>query len=341
MNIFDYIKKNKDKSFKELPFNECDALIFSLISYVEFKEDNLNIKDASKKIKNVIKARFDKENIELVKILSDTIRYQDLTISNTKRKITKTTQFGATTIRIPHILTFISFEGTGDLLVGWEEDMRLSYEYPIEAQKLASEYINNALKLSDLKVYIGGHSKGGNLAMAAYLNASLRVRLRIKEVYNFDGPGFLPRVIDSKKYQKLSKKIISYFPEESLVGMCLENKCPQKIVKSHKHKVDQHDAYNWYIDNNKFVLTKLSDYSKMMHKKTINIINTYTPEQLKLFTETFFNLLYNSGYTKKSELRKIDLNKFRSIIKGATNLTEEERKIIFDLFKALIIKEKD
>lgn len=341
MHIINYINKNKDKSFKELKFNECDALVFSLISYIEFKEDNLLLKDAVKKINKKIVTRFDKENIELINVLAKSLRYQNIVISNTKKIISKTTQFGATTIRVPHTLTFISFEGTGDLLVGWEEDMRLAYEYPVEAQQLAVEYLNKALKITDFKVFVGGHSKGGNLAMTAYLNSNLKTRLRIKKVYNFDGPGFLPEIINSNKYKRLSKKIISYYPKESVVGMCLENKAEQKIIKSRKHKIEQHDAYNWYIDNNIFVLDKLSDYSKIMHKKTLKIINSYTKEQLMLFTKTFFNLLYNSGYTKKSELRKLNIAKLRNIIKGATNLSEDERKLIVDLFKVLFMKEKE
>ncbi len=36
MNIIDYIKKNKDKTFKEYPFNEIDNLIFSLLTYIDF-----------------------------------------------------------------------------------------------------------------------------------------------------------------------------------------------------------------------------------------------------------------------------------------------------------------
>ena len=36
MNIIDYIKKNKDKTFQELPFNEIDNLIYALLPYIDF-----------------------------------------------------------------------------------------------------------------------------------------------------------------------------------------------------------------------------------------------------------------------------------------------------------------
>ena len=36
MNVVDYLFEYQDKSFKEEPFNELDALAFALISYFPF-----------------------------------------------------------------------------------------------------------------------------------------------------------------------------------------------------------------------------------------------------------------------------------------------------------------
>ena len=38
MDIIDYLKKSSDCSFKEKEFNECDALILSVVSYFPFHE---------------------------------------------------------------------------------------------------------------------------------------------------------------------------------------------------------------------------------------------------------------------------------------------------------------
>ena len=37
-NIFDYIKKYGDKTFEEKTFNEVDNLIFSSLSYIDYKD---------------------------------------------------------------------------------------------------------------------------------------------------------------------------------------------------------------------------------------------------------------------------------------------------------------
>ena len=49
MDVIDYLNKYHDKSFKEMSFNEVDALIMAMISYVDFNE----LKVDKKKIKGV------------------------------------------------------------------------------------------------------------------------------------------------------------------------------------------------------------------------------------------------------------------------------------------------
>ena len=56
MNVIDYIKKNKDQTFAEFPFNEIDNLIFSLLTYIDFtdvvpafKNGKITLKEAAQK----------------------------------------------------------------------------------------------------------------------------------------------------------------------------------------------------------------------------------------------------------------------------------------------------
>ena len=49
MDVIDYLNKYHDKSFKEMSFNEVDALVMAMISYVDFNELGVD----KKKIKGV------------------------------------------------------------------------------------------------------------------------------------------------------------------------------------------------------------------------------------------------------------------------------------------------
>ena len=112
-------------------------------------------------------------------------------------------QFGAITMKLDDKRIYVAFAGTDTSLVGWKENFKLAYLYPGLSQKYAGSYLNKTLGWFSHNVYIGGHSKGGNLAIsAAMLARSYNVR-KIKAIYNNDGPGFLKEQVESKEYQKI------------------------------------------------------------------------------------------------------------------------------------------
>lgn len=348
LHIIDYIKENQDKSFKELKFNEIDALIFSLIPYLDLTKiasEKITIKNAYGKLNDKFplktKDKFTLQNKKMFELMASSKRYQNIILENFEKINSKTTQFGAITIRVPHEFVYIAFEGTDDLLVGWEEDFKISYEFPIEAQKHAYEYLKKVISFWDIVVYIGGHSKGGNLAIASLIKANSKARIRTKYIFNFDGPGFLDNELESKEYKRISKKIRTYYPEESVVGMILNNHGYKKIIKSDAKKVYQHNPHTWSVIKNFLEQGELSDYAKEMHKRLEKLITNYTLEQRKLFVKTIFNLLYKSGYTYKSELKKLNIINLKNMIKEATNLNEEEKKIVFEVIKVFILNDKE
>lgn len=343
-NLINYVKTNQDKTFLELPLSEVDAAIFTTLPYLNFVgilKSDLTIKDAYDlfKVRILLKNHdtFTEKNIELFKTLANTKRYQNIILSNYKLLIDDTTQFGALTIKGDHF-KFIAFEGTTDDLVGWKEDFSLAYTYPIKAQQLALEYAINNIKLTDKLVILGGHSKGGNLAMYAGANLVLLKRLKIKTIYNFDGPGFLSENLDTIK--KVNKKIISYYPSESVIGMLLSTLGKEIIISSTAFQIFEHNIHSWIIIDHKFKTTNISDYSKNIKNKAIHILNKFSKEELEYFINTIFNILSESGYIYKSELKKLSLTKIKNILNNMKNLKEEDKKLILEIFKTFIIKEK-
>lgn len=345
--ILKYIKTLGTYSWNELSFNEVDALIFSLVSYIDFtgiikEEKTLTFKDTENKLQSKFKLKSkDKflNNIkEMFTLMAKAPRYSNLILENYVKINTKNEQFAAIMIRIDTKNVFISYEGTEDNLVGWEEDLRISHMFPIPAQQSAIDYLNKYHK-TYRHIYIGGHSKGGNLSMAAPIKANFWVRHKIKQIYNFDGPGFLNDQINSRKFKKYRKKIITYIPEESLIGVLLENSTQTKVIKSYAKKTLQHDAFTWKCFGPLFILGTMSDYSYNIKRKVKQILGNNTKEDRKLFVDTLFKVLYNSGYTEKSELNKINLIKVKNIIKETHKLTKEEKRIVLDVFKIFLQKE--
>lgn len=338
--LITYLKKYKDKSFKEMAFNEVDSLIYSTLSYIDFRgiiTKATTIKEAydlyQKKFMIKDKDRFMRQNEELFKVLSQTPRFCDNIILKYENISNAKTQFSALTIKVPHEFKYIAFTGTDDELTSWEEDFRMSFEYPVMAQTSALKYLEKEVKFSDILVYVGGHSKGGNLACYAAMNAKFSTRLRIKYVFDFDGPGFWQDIADSKIYKRIIKKVRHYYPEESIVGMMLTSNGPKKIVKSNASRVNQHNPHSWQVNLEQFDYGELSAYAKGIHKKFERIINEISVEKLEAITNTLFNLLYKAGYTDKKELTKLNFIKFHNIIKEAINLSDEDKSLIYELLK--------
>lgn len=342
-NLVKYVKYCGDKTFDEYPFNEVDAAIYTILPYLNFMgiiNEPTILKDAYLKSENRFllkdKNKFMEENKKLFKVMAESNRYKNNIITNYKKLVNNETQFGAITIKVPKHFKFIAFEGTDDELVGWEENFKMGYMYPIPAQIEAIKYLKENIFVNDFVVYVGGHSKGGNLAIASCMEQNFLKKYQVDYVFNFDGPGFLPEVMKSKKLKKIDKKIKNYYPYESIVGMIFDSVGDKKIVKSNAYQVFQHDLHTWMWEDNKFITANLSDYSKKIHIKIEDILNKFSKEEIKRFVNLFFTIIYNAGFVLKSELKKVDLVKIKNILKETSNLSNEDRKLLLEMFKAFI-----
>lgn len=343
-NLVDYVKINGNKSYKEYPFNEIDASIYSALSYIDmssFYEKNKTFEELYNLSKNrfslKITDKFNKENKELFEIISSSLRYKDNIIKDYKRIVNKDTQFSALSIGVPHYFKFISFEGTEDDLAGWRENFMMGYMYPNLAQEEAIKFLKDNIKLSDLKVYVGGHSKGGNLALSAVMEQSFLKRFKIDTIFNFDGPGFKDNLIDLQKFERIEKKIKNYYPKDSYIGMIFNSKGEKKFIKSNALSIYEHDIHSWLIIDNKFLETNQGKNSQKFHERVNNLFLKHSNEEYKFFIETFFTLLNGSGYFYKSDLKELNVEKMKNIINNAINLTDEEKKVILELFKTFLL----
>ena len=130
-------------------------------------------------------------------------------------------------------------------------------------EEIAKEYPNN--------LRIGGHSKGGNLAVYASIFASEDIRNRIINIYNNDGPGFNDDIIETKEYKEMIKKVSTYIPQDSIFGRLLTHKEKYTVVKSTQRGVMQHDLYSWQLLGNEFVyLKEVTNGSKFIDKTITN-----------------------------------------------------------------------
>ena len=211
-NVCDYIKWRGDLELSQSEFNEIDNLILSRFSYFPFDKiinynEVITIKELGERFsKQDIKKLtiLWKDDIELFPIMSNSKRFGTMKATKfvNKIEVENEKQFSAITIIMPDNTLYVSFRGTDNTIVGWKEDFNMSFKSHIASQISAKEYLNMIAELyPNKKIRVGGHSKGGNIAVYSAIFATPQIRDRIINVYNNYGPGFCEDILETQEYQ--------------------------------------------------------------------------------------------------------------------------------------------
>ena len=98
----------------------------------------------------------------------------------------------------------------------------------MDLYELSGDIFVGNIKYKDKQIIVGGHSKGGNLALVASMHANILVRTQIREVLNADGPGLL----DIEFYSKEFKKVLPKYKTSYLIWSLRLNSSPYFIIMS-------------------------------------------------------------------------------------------------------------
>lgn len=335
--IKDYLQYYKNASIKDVHWNAVDNMLCSILVYLPVKSftGSKGIGEfytyAQKFIDEAKESMMVPIAYEFLELAYDSPRYKNLKISNWENIRSIELQFGAATFRIGGETT-IAYKGTDYSFIGWIENFRLAYEYPTRTHLKAIEYLKENVKLlGDKHLYIAGHSKGGNLAMVSAMETNDRIFNRIKNVYNFDGPGFRKDEFISDRYMKMSKKLVNILPSGSIIGVLLNNE-NYTVVKSSKMAVEEHDLSTWNLFGECFIEAKLSGVSNRLHETTTKGIENLDYETTKEALETIFQS-FEKDVTEDFSMSKDDIIRF---VKNVKNIDPEIRKSIEMIFEVLL-----
>ncbi|MBR1416721.1 MAG: DUF2974 domain-containing protein [Bacilli bacterium] len=343
--------KDETRSFKEFPFNDCDSLVLSTIVYFDF-EDSIPSLFSRKKIKLkdiVIKNSYVKflgDKKKYLKLLEGAIsnpRFNELYLDNyyEKESEKEEVQFKAMTFENDDFV-YVSYMGTKSCLVSWKEDFMLSYLKQVPAQKLALKFLNRIMIETLKPIIVGGHSKGGNLAIYASMKTMWLNRIRIKKVYSHDGPGFSKIICHSSKYNSIKRKISKTVPATSIVGMLFNSIEEYKIIKASGRGFNQHSPLNWLVKDSEFIYLKTrSRTSKIIDKRVSNWIDNLSKEDKIKFTECLFEALDKGGFDAMFISNRNYLSMIRAVRKGLKNVDEETKDIIIEIVKRLFVYKKE
>lgn len=358
-NLIQYLKYRKDITFKQERFNEIDALVFSVFVYFEFEGIVSNDKTtiSMQKACKVYLEKHSKEEIEaiflfcptlvcFIEFVSSSDRYKEVSLSNYEWVNDKDeiTQFAAMTYHLPSNEVFIAYRGTDNSILGWQENVKMLYQNEVVSYKRAVDYVRSILVqyknglFNKYHFYIGGHSKGGNLAMAAYLKLNENQK-RIVKVYSFDGPGFKQAFLDLN--HTVYHKVIEYCPRASIVGRVFEHVGKVVIIDSNEEGLLQHDPLCWKMDGNGFiVLNQFDDLSNETNDFFNQLIYCKDVETQKRYASILENILGALEIERLVDIKEIKLQKAFHGMKEFTALQGDEKKFILSVLKYFIGQSK-
>lgn len=354
--LIDYLAWRGDLEFSAVPPNEVDSLIFSQIIYIDFdsvlpegesarpitllaamKAYLKALRGQGQKVK--LGALIPKEIILLATHAAKSKRFGSLHVSNFVNRINEDdqSQFCAMTFDLGGA-KYIVFRGTDDTIVGWKESFNMSFMLPIPGQIEALEYLKRVCEGYDGDIYIGGHSKGGNLAVFSAVEAPEKIKSRIKAVYNNDGPGFTREFIESEKYLEIKDRLQTFVPESSVVGMLLEHEESYVVVKSTQSGIFQHNGLSWEVMGGEFIhLDTVAKESKKIDVDLKRWLSTMSNEERKKILDTIYEILTATDAKTLSDLSSDKLK----LVKAWSSLDDESKTLIKKCVKALISARKD
>lgn len=344
--VFAYLDWRGDLTFSQSGVNPVDALIFSGLAYVTYSGDVPKSMDASVTLSEAAEAFLAledcgcrvrvKNDLELLRAAAATKRfgnvklcmYRDLLIPEQE------TQFAAMTFLLDDGSLFLAFRGTDQTLVGWKEDFNMTFQQTVPAQRLALQYVRDAAMEYSGLLRLGGHSKGGNLAVFAAARSSPMIQARILEVYNNDGPGFTGYLMGDPGYLVMVPKIRTYVPQSSVIGMLLEHEEPYTVIRSKTVGLLQHDLYSWEVLGPGFIpVEEITDSSQFIDATIKTWFADMTNQERNQLVDAMFTLLGTGGVDKAMDIfHPRNIRNYLKTLSGDANM----RRILSGEFQDLL-----
>ncbi|MCK9170236.1 MAG: DUF2974 domain-containing protein [Treponema sp.] len=352
-NLIDYVAWRGDIPLTVDPFNDIDALVLCQISYLdaggllgtdfkkcitlsEFAVSFRSAEDFQRR--SDTGAMINKLSVQLLFDAGASERFGSMEVCGYRAllDIQKEEQFSAVTFLTGDKYAFTAFRGTDDTIVGWKEDFNMGVLETVPAQTDAVEYLIDAMKHIHSKFRIGGHSKGGNLAVYAGAAVDQKLKNRVIEIYNNDGPGFRDETIMSPEFQTVIPKLHSFYPQFSIVGMLFSHAGTYTVVESDQTGIMQHDPFSWHLSRSGFVALQGFDAgSKKFHETFNTWFKELSDEQRAKFVETLFDVLQATDARTNSELESNWLRSSAKIISALAKLDNESRENIMKTMQLL------
>lgn len=246
-------------------------------------------------------------------------------------------QFAAMTFRLPDGSVYVAFRGTDSTLVGWKEDFNMAFQSPVPAQVSAAEYLKEAARACPGPLFVGGHSKGGNLAVYAAIMCPHALQDRIVRAFSHDGPGFNENFLRGAGFARMRDRVDKTLPRSSIFGMIFEDQEDYAIVDSTGFSLLQHNPFTWVVEGSEFKQVEhISAGARYLDKTLADWMARITPEERGEVIDAFFDIIGATDATYFAEIRDNWQESLPKMIAAASEVPLETRELIKRVIAALL-----
>ncbi len=350
-NIIDYAEEEQE-SFSNKPFHIIDSLVLSQLAYLNFDGFvfDLAVSEKAVLLGNIKEmenwealyrnTRDSTRNRKLIQALINSPRFCNMKINYYVNKLdyAKEKQFSAVTFYLSDGTAYIAFRGTDATFIGWKEDFNMAFSSIVPSQEESVLYLNSIGRRISGSLKVGGHSKGGNLAVYAAMKCEADIRDRITDVFSHDGPGFREEIFDSAEYRNIKERIHQSLPQSALIGMLLEHHEKYEVVRSSRIGIMQHDPFSWMIKDGDFQYREDINNVAAYTNRTIQIwLNSLDDEGRELFVDTLYSVIKATGAKSFSDLTEDWWEKSHAVLDAIWEIDEETRHFVLQTIRSLIV----
>ena len=246
-------------------------------------------------------------------------------------------QFGAVTFYLPDGSAYVAFRGTDGSINGWREDFNLCFMQQVPSQGSARHYLEEVAVTQPPRLFVGGHSKGGNLAEYASLTCSRLCFERIDRIYNHDGPGFA--VHPSKRYDnpEYLAKVEKTTPGNGIIGMVMEDRDIVKVVAAQGTFIKEHASTNWCTDGGADFMyyDTIDDDAQAVFKAVNDWASKHDAGERGTLVNAIFDVLEASGVQNVGEIDDQLLKSIRGMLNGLRRMPDDMKDEAFEMIRQI------
>ena len=346
-----YVRERMD-TFLDRPLCAIDSLVFSWLAYAHLGEDQVNAclpegialheMLRAEEFDNMFGSTWDPEGSrDLLFAVCASPRFRDARLTEFRFKTARSAeeQFAAMTFILPDGSSYVAFRGTDSTIVGWKEDFNMTFLNPVPAQEEARAYLEYVASVTAGPLYVGGHSKGGNLAVYAVATCNKSCRERVVRVFSHDGPGFHREFCASDAYRNILPIMVKTVPKSSMIGAVLSEgpDCHPVIVESGGFSVFQPNPLLWEVDVEGATFVEADGFtaSSRYFDSTLDAwMDKYSLAERARFVDALFDVIRVTGAKRFSDIMADRKTNVLLMLEAVEGLDPDLQQFIRDVLRS-------